>query len=226
MQLTADLNGAGAVALVLGDFDRAMLYFSSALTTFNMDDSRWRSGYRDFQAANLQPSRLPTGLAMSGLRDDIMHVFDQTLIFDGNSSLYNLNGVARDCCITGILFFNMALCLHLKGRRLGSTESLKDALQYYDKCAQALSLIPASDHKNASIAVFLLAVWNNQGVISFYLHEGESSRNLFQRVHSLASALLRNKAWDSPTFAAERNRIYQFVLNSIVAGAPIAAACA
>lgn len=226
MHLAADLNGAGAVALAFGDVDRAISYFSNALATFKMDRQRWLPGYQEKQAASLQPSRLPTGLPVPGLQQEVIHIFDQTLIFDSNAALYNLNGVARDCCISAILFFNMAICFHLKGSRLNNKELLEEAIQYYDKCSKALALVPTSDYSSASILVFILAVWNNQGAAFYQLGDDKNSRNLFERVHRLASELLRNQAWNAPAFAEERSRIYDFVINFIVVKAPIAAASA
>lgn len=223
LRTTAGYNAAGVICLALGQAEQALNFFTTAINAYAADHT---FRLQEIQTDEFLPYRVPPCLRIPGVYHDILQAVDTTLSFDPNSAVHNLKGASRHCCISAILLFNKALCLHVQGNLHSCDELLRQALTIYTQAAQAMALIPSVEYTTTSILVFLFGVWNNQGVVAYQLGDKRMACQYFENLRAMATELLQNEMWQVPAAKEERKLLFQWFINNDVIAWPLAAATA
>jgi hypothetical protein len=95
----------------------------------------------------------------------------------------SINGEARECVMTAILFYNMALTCHSKAVRTGTTKDFHRALKLYRMSFDVLQ--ENSDISCDMVDLLLLALVNNIGFIYSHFYDWVEMKKSQEVLHSL-----------------------------------------
>jgi hypothetical protein len=115
-------------------------------------------------------------------------LFDRALVID-DAELAAASSIAGQNCTSAVVLFNMALSLHLQGRRdiRSRHTSFKKALALYKLAVETLEI--SNDGDDGGNRLAYLAALNNMGHIYFHFCEGREAQHCIQLIQSMLATM-------------------------------------
>lgn len=175
-QNAAELNAEAVSLIVKGEYANAISMLRSALESS-------REGYNGVTEDSSVAIDLPTKIEsilfefvppnISG-GTGMFTVFNRALVVTGSAP-------ANSHKTTGSILYNIALCHHIRGMKLGSSEELAKALQFYHMAFSVVSNACDERSLEDEDTILILALLNNSG----HIHASFFNQNETHHCHEL-----------------------------------------